>query len=132
MKNLANCKPSEFVRQTSRIKKAVEKWLTETDIMNIRKHVPKLTDDMTAEEKHAALDKQVSENTSKIFDACFEAHPDETLALLALVCFVEPENVDDYPMSDYLASIVEMANSEAAMGFFTLLTRLGQNNTQSV
>lgn len=37
MKNLANCTPSEFLKQTNKIKKSVEKWLKATDIMEIRK-----------------------------------------------------------------------------------------------
>ena len=141
MKNLANCKPSEFFKQTVRIKKAVEKWMTETDIMNIRKNVAKpspITQDMTDEEKRAAVDdfrrrteEQARKNMSKIFDAIFEEHPDETLELLALLCFVEPEKVDDYPMGDYLKAIGEMIGNEAVIGFFTSLARLGLMPTQS-
>ena len=32
MKNLANCTPREFLKQTYRLKKCVEKWLQETDL----------------------------------------------------------------------------------------------------
>jgi hypothetical protein len=45
MKNLANCKPSEFLKQTNRIRKSVSKWLTDTDIANIRKRMPNIKDD---------------------------------------------------------------------------------------
>jgi hypothetical protein len=41
MKNLANCTPREFLKQTSKIKGSVEKWLKVTDVMNIRKRMPK-------------------------------------------------------------------------------------------
>ena len=37
MKNLANCTPTEFLKQTSKIKRSAEKWLKVTDIMAIRK-----------------------------------------------------------------------------------------------
>ena len=40
MKNLANCKPTEFMKQSNRIRKSAEKWLTDTDIINIRKSLP--------------------------------------------------------------------------------------------
>ncbi len=40
IKTLSNCKPSEFLKQTNRIRKAVERWLTDTDIANIRKRQP--------------------------------------------------------------------------------------------
>lgn len=141
MKNLATCKPSEFLRQTNRIKKSVEKWLTDTDVMNIRKNVAKpalITPDMTDEQKRAALDdfrrrqtEQAKENLSRILDAVLEEHPDETLEVLALLCFVEPENVDDYPIADYLTAVTEMVTNEAVVGFFTSLARLGLLNTSN-
>lgn len=141
MKNLANCKPSEFFKQTVRIKKAVENWMTETDIMNIRKNVAKpspITPDMTDDEKRAAVDdfkrrteEQAQRNMSKIFDAIFEEHPDETLELLALLCFVEPKDVDNHTIDEYLKAITEMITNEAVLGFFTSLARLGLFNTSN-
>lgn len=139
MKTLANCKPTEFLKQTNRIKKSVERWLTDTDILNIRKATvepAKILPDMGEEEKKAAFEDfrarreaKVRENLSKILDAVLDEHPDETLEVLALVCFVEPEDVDNHTMSDYLAAITEMLADESVMGFFTLLARLGLQNT---
>lgn len=129
MKNLANCKPSEFLKQTNRIRKSVEHWLTVTDIMNIRKTLPKLDEGMTKEQKQEATMAQVKANMSSMFDSMLETHADETLELLALVCFVEPEHVDDYPMSDYLDSVNELLNDKAVIGFFTSLVKLGQTIT---
>lgn len=139
MKNLANCKPSEFLKQTNRIKKSVERWLTDTDILNIRKATvepAKILPEMGQEEKKAAFedfrkrrDAKVWENASRILDAVLEDHPDETLEVLALICFVEPEDVDNYTMSDYISAITEMVSDEAVMGFFSLLARLGLQST---
>lgn len=129
MKNLANCKPSEFLKQTNRIRKSVEHWLTVTDIMNIRKTLPKLEEGMTKEQKQEATMAQVKANMSSMFDSMLETHADETLELLALVCFVEPEHVDDYPMSEYLDAVNELLNDKAVIGFFTSLARLGQTIT---
>ena len=56
MKNLANCKPSEFLVQTNRIRKSVENWLTVTDILNIRRNQPELKEGMTKEERHLWYD----------------------------------------------------------------------------
>lgn len=138
MKNLANCKPSEFLKQTSRIRKATEKWLDYTGVLNIRKNLPKykeVTVDMTDEERDAIQkenaknrEKQINKNLSAMLDAIMDEHPEETLELLALVCFVEPEDVDNHTMSEYLSAITEMVNDEAVIGFFTSLVRLGQMN----
>lgn len=129
MKNLANCKPSEFLVQTNRIRKSAENWLTVTDILNIRRNQPQLSEGMSKEERQDAIQKQIKENLSKMFDAMLESHAKETLELLALLCFVEPENVDDHPMSEYIEALNELLNDKAVLGFFTSLVRLGQMNT---
>ena len=141
MKNLANCKPTEFFKQTVKIKRAVEKWLTDTDIINIRKTVAKpspISNDMTDEERKAAVDdfqkrveEQAMKNMSRIFDAIMEEHPDETMDLLALLCFVEPKDIDNHTMDEYLKAITEMITNDAVIGFFTSLGRLGLFNTSN-
>lgn len=124
MKNLANCTPREFMRQTWKIRNAVEKWLTLTDIMNIRKRLPELPKDATTEEKQKLLAEQSRKNIGLMLDAIMDEHPDETVDLLALCCFVEPENVDDHPMSEYLGAISDMVSNEDVLRFFTSLVQL--------
>ncbi|MBQ6413025.1 MAG: hypothetical protein IJI19_06070 [Ruminococcus sp.] len=139
MKNLANCKPSEFLKQTSRIRKSVEKWLDITEFSKIRKNTPdlvKVSPDMTVEERAEAFaenkrrtEEQARKNFMRILDAALDKHPDETLEVLALLSFVEPENVDDYPVTDYIKSFTELINNEVVLDFFTSLARLDQLNT---
>lgn len=141
MKTLANCKPSEFLSQTFKIKKSVEKWLDITKVLDIRNTAPegivKITEGMTAEEKGKALtanraiiEKQARENLSRMLDAMLGEHPEETLELLALICFIEPEEIDNYETRDILGVIGEIMNDEAVISFFTSLIRSGQTVTQ--
>lgn len=138
LKNLATCKPTEFVKQTVRIKKSVEKWLKATDIMNIMQKKPekleKLTDDMNTNERQAAFDrnKEISdklakEKISKAFDALFEQNPAETLEILALSCFVEPEEVDTHTIDEYFSAWNEMLNNSSVLSFFISFIRLANN-----
>lgn len=129
MKNLANCKPSEFLTQTNKIRKSVSKWLTDTDIMNIRKRMPEIPDTASEEERKKALEEQVNENFNAILDAILEEHPDETLELLALLCFVEPGHVDDHEVTEYLESFNELANNKVVLDFFTSLMQLANQYT---
>ena len=129
LKTLASCKPSEFLAQTNKIRKIAEKWLKNTDLMNIRSHKPKYPEGASEEEKKKILQDQVKENLSRMLDAILEQNAEETLELLALVCFVEPKNVDDHPMSEYIMAVTELLNDKAVLGFFTSLMRLGQTNT---
>ena len=138
LKTLVTCKPSEFLKQTNRIKKSVEKWLTDTDILNIRKRLAVLEivpQDATPEEKAAifernkkATEEQAKKNISAMLDAILEEHPDETLELLGLCCFVEPEHVDDHSVAEYLNAFNSIINDRAVIDFFTSLVSLGQRN----
>lgn len=133
-KNLTNCTPTEFLQQTNKIRKSVEKWLKITDISNIRKEAPTLleipegaTDEEKAEiqakNKRLAAE-QAKANISRILDAAMEEHAKETLEILALAAFVDPKNVDDYPMSFYFKTFAAIISDEDTMAFFGLLGQL--------
>ncbi len=136
-KNLANCKPSEFLRQTNRVRKSVENWLKKTRVMEIRSRkvegLEVIPPEADAETK-AAIRKsnaqiiaaQQRKNFNDILNAAMEECPDETLELLGLLCFVEPQNVDDHKVSFYLANLAEILSDADVLNFFTSLAQLGQ------
>ena len=124
MKNLANCKPSEFLRQTNKIRRYVQKWMDITDIPNIRKRLPQIPDGVTAEEKTKLIRDQSMKNLSAMFDAALEEHPEETMGVLALACFIPVEEAEEHPMEDYLMSLSELMESEGVIRFFTSLVSL--------
>ena len=141
MKTLASCNPAEFLQQTNRIRKSVEKWLTETDIMNIRKRLPHreiAAVDATDEEKLAieeinrkAVSDQIRKNLSAILDAVLEDHADETVEVMALCCFIEPKDANNHKMSEYLRALGEILNDEDIISFFTSLARMERMTTLS-
>lgn len=143
MKTLVSCTPTEFLEQTYKIKQSVSKWLTDTDIINIRQRLPeglvKTADIKPDDDREAILEKnkkllaeQGRKNLSAILDACLKDHPKETLEVLALVCFIEPSEVDEHPMREYLLAFNEIINDEAVVSFFISLARLGLMNTENV
>lgn len=121
MKNLANCKPTEFLRQTNRIRKYVAQWLDMTGILDIRKDMPEVDKNASEEEKVKAIREQARKNISRMFDAILDDHPTETMTLLGLLCFVEPDDIDNYPVKDYLAAFTDILNSDEVIDFFTAL-----------
>lgn len=136
-KNLANCSPKEFLRQTSRVRRSVERWLKETKIMEIRSRkvegietVPDDADLDTAYEirKRNAerITAQQKKNFGDILTAIMDDHPDETLELLALLCFVEPEDVEKYSTAYYLGNFAELITNKDVINFFTSLAQLAQ------
>lgn len=137
MKNLANCTPREFLKQTYRIKKSAETWLKDTDILNIRKRVPQLQPiaGLTGEEKEKAFQenkkiasKQIMDNLMDMLDKVLDEHADETIELIALCCFVEPEDADNHTMSEYLENIGELLSDQGVLNFFTSLAQLDRKN----
>lgn len=124
MKNLANCTPEEFLLQTNKIRKSLESWLTLTEIQKIRQRQPVFSEGMTPEERKEAKNKQARENFDAMLDSALEKHPKETMDLLALMCFVEPKNVNKHKMSEYLGAYSEILSDENVLSFFTSLLKL--------
>lgn len=142
MKTLANCKPTEFFTQTNKIRKAVKNWLDVTEILEIRKRVPTVATPTKAEskeeleknieERKQAFTRQTRENLFDILEAVLEDHPQETIELMALVCFIDPKDADNHTMSEYLSAINELMNDKAVVDFFYSLASLGTANTSSI
>lgn len=138
LKTLANCKPSEFLVQTNKIRKSVANWLTVTDIENIRRKKADLQpvpDNASEEQKEAieaanrkARNEQAIENINEMLDSMLDKHPQETLEVLAHVCFVDPSDIDNHPVTYYLRAIQEVITDEEVLNFFTSLVQLASKS----
>lgn len=136
MKNLANCKPTEFCKQAYKTKKAAEKWMKDTNIIELRGRIPelvKITKEMTEEEKQNAfrenqqrIKKAGLENALEILDKALGEHAEETLEVLAYCFFLEPSEIDNYQVKDFLQGITELLTTPEVVGFFTSVAQLGQ------
>lgn len=129
MKTLANCSPREFLIQSNKIRKAVAKWLSLTKLLDIRKNLPTIPEDATEDERRDAIAKQVQANATAMLDAILDDHPEETAELLGLLCFVEPDDLDNHSMTEFFGAISEILNSREIIDFFTSLVSLGSGNT---
>lgn len=129
MKTLAHCSPKEFLVQTNKIRKSVSNWLTLTGIMEIRKNLPDLPDNISDEDREEALNAQMQTNLQAILDAILDEHPEETAELLGLLCFIEPDDLENHEMTEILASVSDIIGSPEVIGFFTSLVKTGLINT---
>lgn len=135
-KTLVTCSPTEFLKQSVILKKKIKKWADDIGIEELRKLNPdyeKLKGDETVEEKYELIKKNdelrkkmQTNKLMEIFDNAFEKYPEQTLEILALVCFVDPKNVDDYPINEYLNALNSMIRDEAVVTFFMSLVQLEQ------
>ena len=129
MKNLANCKPSEFLAQTNKIRKVAADWLDATGVLRIRKASPDIPEGATKEERERLMEGQIKKNLSAMLDAILEENPEKTLELLALLCFVEPKDVDKHTVAEYIGAISELISNPDIIRFFVSLVQLGKTNT---
>lgn len=131
MKTLANCTPREFLVQTNKIRKSVASWLELTKVLEIRKRLPDTKKDASDAERREAVQEQVKKNATAMLDAILEEHPEETAELLGLLCFVDPEDLDNHSMTEFFGAVAEILNSPEILDFFTSLVRLENLNTSA-
>jgi hypothetical protein len=120
MKTLANCTPKEFAVQTAKIAGTVRKYAD--GVRAIRKKLPKLPDNATAEDiRNAGVN-----NFMDILSWCMETNIDGTMELCGAVCFMSGEefaNLDPSNGDDGVAAVLEVLCSERALRFFATLLR---------
>lgn len=123
---MANCTTAEFLRQSNKIRHAVAEYLDFTKILDIRKNKPVFTDDMTDDDKKAAIKVQAKKNISKMLDNALEENAEATVRILALLCFIddaeEAEQLDPFELLDVILS-------ERVLNFFTRLMQSGLIDT---
>ena len=155
MKTLANCNAVDFLTQTNKIRKAVAKWLTDTDILNIRKNVPEMPKlkpleypkDVSDKEKEKLFDEyqkerekvleghekakreQVKKNLMEMLDKALDEFPMETLEILGMVCFVDKKDLEKTKGIDLLNGAMDAFADDEVVRFFTSLVSLEQKIT---
>ena len=126
MKTLATCSPVEFLVQTNKIRRSVERWLSLTKVMDIRKRLPAFADDMSEQDRKEVTQKQVKANINAMLDAVLEEYPAETAELLGLLCFIEPDDLKNHTMLEFIPAVTELLENQEVLSFFTSLAKLGR------
>jgi hypothetical protein len=129
MKTLANCNPREFLVQTSKIRKRASDWLGKTRILEIREKKPVYAEGMTEDEKQEAMRQQVKANLNEMLDSMLDEYPNETADLLGLLCFIDPDDLDNHRMVEILKAVTDVISDKDVLDFFISLMQLGQRNT---
>lgn len=125
MKTLANCTAVEFLRQTNKIRHFAAGLLDKAGVAEIRKRAPQLTGNETKEEKAAAMRMQGKKNFSDILDALMDVNAEDTAALLGMMCFQAPEDMEGERGMKYLEPGLELLMSKPVLDFLLTLSSLG-------
>ena len=135
-KNLANCTPDEFLEQSFLIMNASEKFMKVNDILGIRsrkveglQEIPKDNEeeaDRVRRENAKKITAQRMKNVKDLLTSMMHTHKSETLELLALSCFIDPADVNNYTMPFFLRNVGEMISDQDVLAFFTSLGMVEQ------
>lgn len=129
MKTLANCTPVEFLRQTNKIRHAAADLMQSSGVIEIRKHMPQFTGNESPAEHKELMNAQAKKNMDEILDALLETNAEKTAALFAMMCFMEPDEIENITAMDFIAPAMELLNNQAVIDFLQSLARLAQMNT---
>ena len=137
IKTLANCDEVEFLRQTNKIRKAVQNWLDILEIVKIKKENPgyqEVPEGASKEEKDSIIAKnlklareQSMKNLDVILDRALDEHAEETVKIMKLCCFTDPEDTTSHNIVFYMSAFTEMLKNEEVIDFFTSLVKLGKS-----
>lgn len=130
MKTLANCTPVEFLRQTNKIRHAVSDLFGAAGIAEIRKNLPEMTGDETDAEKKEKFQKQGAQNFSKILDALLDTNAEATAALLGMMCFRDPKDMENDTGMEYIEAALALFESNPVKDFLLTLVQLALKNTE--
>lgn len=133
IKTLANCTDIEGLRQTNRIRHAVQDWMeiikfaekrkVKPDLVSIPENADSETREQLEKENRERALKQGRANMSAILDAMLEEYPEETAKIIRLCCFVDPDD-NTKPILYYLAAFTEMFSDEVVVNFFMSLVNM--------
>ena len=128
MKVLSQFEGVEFLKRCNKIRKEVQSFLKETNVLKIREHLPKFTGKETAEEKAEMQRAQATQNINDMLDVMLEEYPEKTIELFR--CFIELEDGEPEPSGmDLVMTGMNIITDNRVMDFLLSLIRLGQMNT---
>ena len=123
MKTIANLNGVEFLRAINRTRHAVEKLLSVTGVLKIRKNTPKFTGNETPEERAEMERAQIKKNLNDMLDTLLETHPEETYECILALCVRE----DGEPEPDGIELVMAAFSLIGDKRVLDFLSQLGKS-----
>lgn len=127
MKTIAALNGVDFLRRCNDIRHKAAELVDATHLLDIRKNMPEMTGTETPEEIKAKQHAQAKKNIDEMLDMLLDKHPEETYALLKLLC-VPDEGEGEPDGFDLLSAAFEILGSQKVLDFLLSMARLGQTN----
>lgn len=130
MKTIANLNGVEFLRAINKARHAVEKLLSVTGVLKIRKNVPNFTGNETPEEKAEMERAQVKKNLNDMLDSLLETHPEETYECIMVLC-VRDEGEPEPDGVELLMAAFSLIGDKRVLDFLSQLGKSGLLGTEA-
>lgn len=130
MKTIANLNGVEFLRAINKARHAVEKLLSVTGVLKIRKNVPNFTGNETPEEKAEMERAQVKKNLNDMLDSLLETHPEETYECIMALC-VRDEGEPEPDGIELLMAAFSLIGDKRVLDFLSQLGKSGLLGTEA-
>ena len=130
MKTIANLNGVEFLRAINRTRHAVEKLLSVTGVLKIRKNVPTFTGNETHEEKAEMERAQVKKNLNDMLDSLLETHTEETYECIMALC-VRDEGEPEPDGIELLMAAFSLIGDKRVLDFLSQLGKSGLLGTEA-
>lgn len=130
MRTIANLNGVEFLRAINRTRHAVEKLLSVTGVLNIRKNVPNFTGNETAEERAEMERAQVKKNLNDMLDSLLETHPEETYECIMALC-VRDEGEPEPDGIELVMAAFSLIGDKRVLDFLSQLGKSGLIGTEA-
>ena len=130
MKTIANLNGVEFLRAINRTRHAVEKLLSVTGVLKIRKNVPNFTGNETPEEKAEMERAQVKKNLNDMLDSLLETHPEKTYECILALCVLD-EGEPEPDGIELLMAAFSLIGDKRVLDFLSQLGKSGLLGTEA-
>ena len=129
MRTIANLTGADFLRAINRTRKAVEKLLTVTGVMKIRKNAPNFTGNETDEERAEMERAQVKKNLNDMLDNLLETYPEETYECIMALC-VREEGEPEPDGIELIMAAFSLISDKRVLDFLLQLGKSGLFNME--
>jgi hypothetical protein len=130
MRTIANLNGPEFLRAINRTRHAVEKLLSVTGVLKIRKNIPKFTGNETPEERRELERAQVKQNLNDMLDNLLETHPEETYECIMALC-VRDEGEPEPDGIELVMAAFSLISDKRVLDFLLQLGKSGLFGTDA-
>lgn len=123
MKNLSNCKLTEFCAQTDICASEIERLMKSIDFKSVLEEFRSKYADTEADEQ------STKGLISDVFRKLMRDHSEDVVRLIASLAFMKYEEAEEMSPNDALNVLLECMFSERVIDFFLSLKKLEQNDS---